>query len=1356
MFYDDAMTEKRLLTGVYLPPAKRLKIIESSKITTADSNPSLILKETKEFDGKIGFQVAKGVFTPCNLDQHALIIAEGWPSWSLAIDGLGFKTITTVASFSSLSSKYEFASTSLGPSLLNEKDLNNWLDTHTDVVIFIQGTRAFFENACTKITAWQEMRLVFCCSDSSFHSSDGWRETHEDAGGVTDGAWTFYSQNMILTPKDPVMVKRHLRHVLRTTEGATSTKLLKKFNSPTFQPDQRVRWKMKFPIVETFSVFDKLGPVTRLVSIDELLDIYDIELLIQGQLKSYWSSNNVKPTRSFVDQVPIKVLRSIGSRLIKSLGPIQDDTDDDSHSLADSDVTLLCNNRRKPDIASAHLPLDDVIESDNESIANELMPDQHRSKDKVEKAACDDDKEADEKDWDVWTVENFGKGIEEKPGLICNGTYDESIHGPLFAAMRDLLIRRYRKNVLRSFLRYMRLEHSNNKMVTIRIPELLLSLSVPKWTTVNRMKVSKKKDKSELLKDLEIGRDAVSRAAKSTWWNWDGGSTLFFWRWPRWSKKSVRDGTKLFVDWDKLPSYWKRQQWPQDEASCSKLKKKLSNVRAKSYVQPGFVKSLTSYFAVPKAKTDIRVVYDATACGLNEGLWAPNFFLPTVDSILRNASSSTWFGDIDLGEMFLNYPLDEAVRPYAGVDVSNVDLTELELKGLKRIIERWVRCLMGFKPSPYITTQTFAWSEEIIMGKRLDENNPFYWDTVILNLPGLQGYQPDKPWVYKWNSKKSIMASFFGTYIDDIRGGGATEIECRRSIHRTACRINYLGQQDAPRKRGQATQNPRAWAGSKCLAKEGEGLYVLCMDEKWIKSKRIINDLCNHVVTLKAPLVNYKSLESNVGFLCHISRTYPMIFPYLKGFYNTLNNWRCGRDKDGWKISKTAWLELIAGDISFEDENDIHMSFEDRKRSFLVKNTKDQPSEVIPVPRLGRDLKALQTLFSLENPPLRLIRGSSVNCALFGFGDASGGGFGSSWEVNKDTAYRFGTWSRSMDGESSNLRELMNLVETLEEMAEQDKLKGNEIFLFTDNSTSEAAFYSGSSSSEKLFDLVLRVKKLEMHHCTKIHIIHVAGERMKEQGSDGLSRGNLNVGVMAGKKMIDFVPIHLSAFERTPLLMPWIRKLVGQEAEFLEPHQWFTRGHDLDETRWEKNSDGMELPMLKEGRYVWSPPPCAGAAAVEELRKARHKRQKSQHLFVIPRLMQPIWRKHLYKAADLVIMLKPGHAAWPKEMHEPLTLAFVFPFISHKPWQLRGSIQLLALGRQLCQVWEENERDEGPILWKLWNYQRKLKDMPAKLASKLLQCEQVDGVSYSNPGKRRRGEVEEGEGRNKVFKRQKG
>ena len=41
-----------------------------------------------------------------------------------------------------------------------------------------------------------------------------------------------------------------------------------------------------------------------------------------------------------------------------------------------------------------------------------------------------------------------------------------------------------------------------------------------------------------------------------------------------------------------------------------------------------------------------------------------------MDSVLRNADSDTWYGDIDLGEMFLNYFLDEKLRPYARVNVS--------------------------------------------------------------------------------------------------------------------------------------------------------------------------------------------------------------------------------------------------------------------------------------------------------------------------------------------------------------------------------------------------------------------------------------------------------------------------------------------------------------------------------------------------------------------------------------------------------------------------------------------------------------------------------------------------------------
>jgi hypothetical protein len=107
---------------------------------------------------------------------------------------------------------------------------------------------------------------------------------------------------------------------------------------------------------------------------------------------------------------------------------------------------------------------------------------------------------------------------------------------------------------------------------------------------------------------------------------------------------------------DDLPDYWARQKWPSKKEHKLQLLKKLSKVVLnRKYIEQGFVESLTSYFAVPKGETDIRVVYDATKSGLNDALWTPSFFLPTVESILRNAGMESYFADIDLGEMFLNY-----------------------------------------------------------------------------------------------------------------------------------------------------------------------------------------------------------------------------------------------------------------------------------------------------------------------------------------------------------------------------------------------------------------------------------------------------------------------------------------------------------------------------------------------------------------------------------------------------------------------------------------------------------------------------------------------------------------------------
>ena len=109
----------------------------------------------------------------------------------------------------------------------------------------------------------------------------------------------------------------------------------------------------------------------------------------------------------------------------------------------------------------------------------------------------------------------------------------------------------------------------------------------------------------------------------------------------------------------------------------------------------------------------------------------------------------------------------------------------------------------------------------------------------------------------------------------------------------------------------------------------------------------------------------------------------------------------------------------------------------------------------------------------------------------------------------------------------------------------------------------------------------------------------------------------------------------------------------------------------------------MEFPVIRKGVMVWTPSPCTVDVAVEELCKARHKHHILQHLFLVPRLMSPLWRKQLYKAANLVVTIPFGHECWPIEMYEPLTIAFVFPFLHSQPWQLRGSHYLLALGREL-------------------------------------------------------------------------
>lgn len=62
-----------------------------------------------------------------------------------------------------------------------------------------------------------------------------------------------------------------------------------------------------------------------------------------------------------------------------------------------------------------------------------------------------------------------------------------------------------------------------------------------------------------------------------------------------------------------------------------------------------------------------------------------------------------------------------------------------------------------------------------------------------------------------------------------------------------------------------------------------------------------------------------------------------------------------------------------------------------------------------------------------------------------------------------DIAYRRRTRGPELDDGSSNLKECTNLANMFKEMGRQGDLKITEIFLFKDNSPSEAAYLNGTS-----------------------------------------------------------------------------------------------------------------------------------------------------------------------------------------------------------------------------------------------------------------------------------------------------
>ena len=769
-----------------------------------------------------------------------------------------------------------------------------------------------------------------------------------------------------------------------------------------------------------------------------------------------------------------------------------------------------------------------------------------------------------------------------------------------------------------------------------------------------------KSSKSEEV--LADGRAACRQARKATWWEWEGGSTIFFWRWPADYQAAVRIGVPpMFIS--DPPANQSRQPEYEDGETMELVKGKLMKVLNKGYIVRANAKEITAFmfmFHVPKGESDVRIVYDGSRSGLNETIYAPWFALPTVNSMARGLIAGDWLADNDYGEQFLNFPLHPELRQYCGVDLTQLLPGELtEPNGM--VVGAWARSAMGLSSSPHNAVQGAQRAKRMILGDPRDPTNPFRWSEVITNLPGNPDYNPTMPWIRQVRKDGTTASGLIG-YVDDLRSWGATEDRAWRASSRIAKVLAYLGLQDAARKRRAPSQEPGAWAGSTIRTTYGivtkgvtqERWENLQSKIRWIAREvglldeytpiefKWMSDAAKKAIKPEEGLLHFKTTESCVGFIVYVSLTYTSLMPYLKGIYLSLNSWRPGRDEFGWSSSKlrdAARMELLA---------------DMRLQRF--------PEWIKAVPRLQSDLKALMELTRMKDPPFVPMRATNPK-AVFLVGDASGTGFGASDYIQGENKIHaeYGDWTRDVtENRSSNFRETANLVRYLERRLASGAVKrGSEVFIFTDNATAERTMFRGSSKSQLLHNMVLDLRRMEMRGDLIVHFVWISGTRMIAQGGDGLSRGDFSSGVMKGEDYLQYLPLHQTAFERLEGFQATVKGWcpsgatsgIHSQWKIATPKDWF-----------------HEVFQDPNGRWIWCPPPALAKVAVEQLCEVKHVFPESRHLFLCPAVMTGIWRKQLLKQEAVHLCISSGTKTWPAEMFEPLTIALLSPLLSHRPW----------------------------------------------------------------------------------------
>ena len=527
-------------------------------------------------------------------------------------------------------------------------------------------------------------------------------------------------------------------------------------------------------------------------------------------------------------------------------------------------------------------------------------------------------------------------------------------------------------------------------------------------------------------------------------------------------------------------------------------------------------------------------------------------------------------------------------------------------------------------------------------------------------------------------------------YVDDCRAIAHSAELAWRAARAYAAGCARLGIQDASRKRTSPSMVPGPWAGT-VTHTDREQVHGMVSQEKWDKTRLLIRELEIMLIDDFLPLQRLLVIR---GFLIYVVRTYPWLNPYIKGLHLTIDSWRPGREKSGYKMkgkelerALAAWAESRALPCRRGADEEEETGPTGRLPGHQGLDVEEAPGNVAPAPRFRKDVDFLLELTEPLEPPKQLYRAKHA-LAFFVIGDASGSGKGVAVVEQYGVEYESGSWRLQWRKESSNVREAENLTDRVERLAGEGKLADHEVFVMTDNTSFEGAYYKGHSPSEKLNDIVFRLHKAVRDGGFILHVLHISGKRMKATGVDGLSRGDLTEGMLAGADPFSFLPFNKGANERSRgAVGAWVRSWWKTK----KGEDW--GGISLQEI----TGDTMfEMRDLQAPR-LWMLPPALMETALELFCDDRLAHPEWAHVFVIPRLMTHLWRKNVGKDADVLFTVPCGVSFWASGQFEPLIVAIVFPFSyvpSYTgPWLVRGTNEGRSFERELGRGFKPDDTE---------------------------------------------------------------